>query len=373
MPLKLLIISSYKDTWNSVRPEAEIFIGLARLGVDVTLMTQGDAEYVSRFQEHGVKIIDFHPRKKFQWSAIKRIRHALKTGAYDAAYLFNNKAITNALFAAIGLPTLMISYRGQTGNIYRHDPTSYLTHLHPRLDGISCVANAVRDDLRKQSRLPDEAIQTIYKGHSLDWYQDNPVSLSEFGVPADAFTVVCVANDRPRKGLPVLLSATHDLPKESNIHLVLVGNGMDSPHIKTLIDQSPMSERIHIAGFRKDAPAIVAACQVSVLPSIKREGLPKTVIEAMAYATTPVVSDTGGSAELIEHERSGLVVPPGDSGALAAAITRLWADSDVCRAMGEAAQARIPEYFSTERSAQDTLVFFSRMLEAKRQQSRSGA
>lgn len=367
MLLKLLIISSYTDTWNSVRPEAEIFIGLAKLGADVTLMTQGDAEYVPRFREHGVKIVDFHPKKKFQWASIKRIRQELKAGAYDAVYMFNNKAITNTLFAAIGLPVAAVSYRGQTGNIYRYDPTSYLTHLHPRLDGISCVANAVRDDLRQHSRLPSESIRTIYKGHSLDWYQDEPANLSEFGIPDGAFVVGCVANDRPRKGLPVLLEATRRLRADSNIHLLLVGGGMDSDHIAQLIKQSPMAERIHVAGFRKDAPALIAACDVSVLPSIKREGLPKTVIEAMAYGTTPVVSDTGGSAELIEHGESGLVVQPGDSSGLAKAIEQLWRDPARCSEMGDAARVRIPKYFSTEKAAQDTLNFLQKMVELRRE------
>ena len=365
MALKLLIISSYNDTWNSVRPEGEIFIGLSRLGVDVTLMTQGGAEYVPRFKENGITVIDYHPSKKFQWSAIKRIRQELKAGQYDAVYMFNNKAITNALFAAIGLPTVMVSYRGQTGNIYWYDPTSYLTHLHPRLDGISCVANAVRDDLRQQSRLPAENIHTIYKGHSLDWYHDKPADLAQFGIPADAFVVGCVANDRPRKGLPVLLEATHALPLNRNIHLLLVGSGMDSDAIKTLIDASPLKDCIHVAGFRRDAPALIAACHASVLPSIKREGLPKTVIEAMAYGVTPVVSDTGGSAELIEDGVSGFVVQPGRADQIAKALTSLSEDPQRCREMGAEAKTRIPLYFSIEKSALDTLSFIQDLVDKR--------
>lgn len=357
MPLKLLLISSYKDTWNSVRPEAEMFIGLAQQSVDVTLMTQGDAEYVPRFREHGIKIIDFHPKHKIQWSAIRRIRQELKAGHYDVAYLFNNKAITNGLFAAIGQPTRMVSYRGQTGNIYRYDPTSYLTHLHPRLDGILCVANAVRDDLRQHSWLPASHIQTAYKGHDLSWYRDTPADLGQFGIPKGAIVAVCVANDRPRKGLPVLLAASHELAACDNLHLLLVGSGMDKEHITTLIDQSPMRERIHVAGFRRDAPALVAACQISVLASIKREGLPKTVIEAMAYGVTPVVTNTGGSAELLIDGDSGYVVPPNDAKALAKAIAALHADPARCQEMGKRARQRIAEIFNLENSVRDTKHF----------------
>jgi len=363
MSLKLLIISSYTDSWNSVRPEAEIFIAMVKLGVEVTLMTEGDAEYVPRFKEQGDKVIDFHPKKKLQWSAIKRIRRELKQGRYDAAYLFNNKAITNALFAAIGLPTVMVSYRGQTGNIFWYDPTSYLTHLHPRLDAIICVADAVRDDLRAQTRLNKENVVTVYKGHSLQWYQEKPADLSEFGIPDGAFVVGCVANDRPRKGLPVLLEATHFLSDCRNVHLLLVGNGMDSADLSNRIDSSPMKNNIHVAGYRRDAPSLIAACNISILPSIKREGLPKTVIESMAYGVAPVVSDTGGSAELIVDGESGLVVTPGDPIELAKAIQLLWEKPEECLQMGRMAQARIPSHFNTENSALETYRYLSKFVE----------
>jgi len=365
MPLKLLIISDYSDTWNSVRPEAEMLIGMVALGVDLTLMTQADAEYVPRFLEKGVKIIDFHPKKKFQWSAIKRIRAELKQGVYDAVYLFNNKAITNTLFAAIGLPLKAVSYRGQTGNIYRYDPSAYLTHLHPRLDGILCVANAVRDDLYRHSFLPKKRIQTVYKGHDLTWYQQTPADLSAFGIPKDAFVVGCVANNRPRKGVSVLLAATHNLPQKSNIHLLLVGAGMDSREISEQIKVSPMASRIHVTGFRRDAPELIAACDVSVLPSTKREGLPKTVIEAMVHGVPAIVSDTGGSAELVTNAESGFVVPPQNSQKISDAVLKLWKDSVLCEEMGQKGKQRIHNEFHTSQSAQQTKTYFENLVNRK--------
>jgi len=362
MPLKLLIISDYSDTWNSVRPEAEMLIGMVALGVDLTLMTQGDAEYVPRFIDKGVKIIDFHPTKKLQWSSIKRIRTELKQGGYDAVYLFNNKAIANTLFSAIGLPVKAVSYRGQTGNIYRYDPSAYLTHLHPRLDGILCVANAVRDDLYQHSFLPKQRIQTVYKGHDLKWYQKSPAELLPFGIPNDAFVVGCVANNRPRKGVSVLLAATHNLPQESNIHLLLVGTGMDSREISEQIKASPMASRIHVAGFRRDAPELIAACDVSVLPSIKREGLPKTVIEAMVHGVPSIVSDTGGSAELVIDAETGIVVTPKNSQQLSDAVLKLWKDSALCEEMGQKGKQRIHDEFHTSQSARQTKNYFENLI-----------
>ncbi|MFT6141902.1 MAG: hypothetical protein ACJAXN_003139, partial [Psychromonas sp.] len=56
--MKILVCSSYKHAWNSVRPEAEIFIEMVNQGYQVTVATQGDAEYVSRFRDNGVKVMD---------------------------------------------------------------------------------------------------------------------------------------------------------------------------------------------------------------------------------------------------------------------------------------------------------------------------
>ena len=83
-----------------------------------------------------------------------------------------------------------------------------------------------------------------------------------------------------------------------------------------------------------------------MLPSTKREGLPKTVIEAIVYAVRPVVTDTGGYAELVVDGESGLVVRPNDPGALAAAVLRLAEDTLAARTMGERARARIATHFT---------------------------
>ncbi len=367
--MKVLVISSYTDTWNSVRPEAEMLIGMHNAGADLTLMTQGQSEYVPRFVEQGIRVIDFHPHKKFSWASVRRIRQELKQGNYDILYLFNNKAIVNGALAAIGLPVKVVNYRGQTGNIYRHDPASYLTHLSPRVDGIIGVANAVRDDLRPRVFLPPERVVTVYKGHNLSWYEGTESAdlNAEFGIPADAIKVICVANARPRKGIPLLVEAFGRLTTDQPVHLILVGDGMDSDTFKQCIADSQAQVRIHVAGFRKDVPALVSACDISVLPSLKREGLPKTVIEAMAYALPSVVTDTGGSAELIVNAECGFVVPPGDCQALSDAINALVEDAELRQTMGAAARQRLAEHFTVAHAVTDTLTFFKQLLADKPQ------
>src|SRR5262245_1489855 len=163
--------------------------------------------------------------------------------------------------------------------------------------------------------MPRDRPVTIYKGHSLDWYTAQPADLSAIGIPAGAFVVVCVANYRPRKGIELLIDALAELPREWPVHLLLVGR-MDAPRLRARIAASPVRDRIHVPGHRDDAPALVAACDVFALPSVKREGLARSLIEAMAYGFGRVVTACGGSPDVVVDGRCGIVVPVRDASAL---------------------------------------------------------
>ena len=136
--MRVLWISRYQGNLNGYRPEGEIMIDLKRAGLDIDFMGFGDEAYIQRIREHGIPVTHFEtPRKKFDWQAIKTIRAQLKSGAgskgYDVAMVFQGKAIAALLMAAIGLKVKTVAYRGQTGNIFRHDRseehTSELRHL----------------------------------------------------------------------------------------------------------------------------------------------------------------------------------------------------------------------------------------------------
>jgi len=363
LAIKLLAISNYdRPGIHDTRPEAEMFIGLKAHGIDLEFMTKGDCYYAERMRSLGIPVHDFVPRKKFSLEAVRRIRHHLETGNHDIVHLLNNKAIVNGIFASTGLPVKIVTYRGQTGNISRFDPSCYLTHLNPRVDRIVCVSNSVRVSLQVQLRTPGKAI-TIYKGHELSWYADTqPADLEKFGIPRGAFVVGCIANNRPRKGVTVLIESANHLPPDSGIHFILVGRGMTHESIQEMVTDSRFRSNFHLFDHRQDVLEIVAACDATVLPAIKREGLPKTVIESMALGTTPIVTNTGGGPELVINGESGLVVPPSDPAALADAICRLYSNrTETDRLAGEARQ-RIATSFRLEDSVRAHLALYQELV-----------
>lgn len=356
MSLRVLCITSHSD-----RPEAETFIGLQKAGVDIEVMCPPDAPHFRRIEAAGVPVTPLAFKSRYDWERIRRVRERLKEKEYDILHLFNNKAVSNGIFASYGLPVKIVCYRGIVGNVSFFDPASWMTYLHPKVDRIVCVCEAIRRYFLDMSllgmHLPEEKFVTIHKGHDLSWYSEPAADLSLFDIPDDAFVVGCVANDRPRKGLHVLIDAARHLPERAPVHFLLVGN-MASESLRRQIEQSPWRDRFHLTGFRSDAPSLMAACHASVLSALKREGLPKVIIESMAYATPVIVTDSGGSPELMVDGESGLVVPPGDSLALAEAIVSLWKDPQAAARMGERGRQRIAENFRVEDTISRTLELY---------------
>ncbi len=359
--IKALCITEDPD-----RPTTATFVGLHRAGVDLTVVCPAGAESRAVLAEAGVKLLDLRLGGLLDRVGTRRLRDELVDGRYDVLHVFSNRPLECGIAAVRGLPVKLIAYRGIVGNVSFFSPISWLRFLNPRIDRIVCVCNAIRDYFLSMRpavlRMPPERPITIYKGHSLDWYSAAPKDLRELGIPAGAFVIVCVANYRPRKGVEVLVDALAQLPRDWPVHLLLVGE-MDAPGLRAKIAASPVKERIHLPGYRRDASAIVAACDLFVLPSVKREGLARSLIEAMAYRVAPVVTDCGGSPELVVDGECGIVVPVRDARALAGAIRRLYESPELRRRMGAAARERISTHFRIEKTIEQTLELYRELTE----------
>ena len=356
-PIRVLCITEDTD-----RPTTATFVGLKQAGVDITVMCPAHADRREILLAAGIPVLDFALRKRFDRAGTAALRRELTRGGYGLLHLFSNRAVQNGLIASRGLAVKIVAYRGIVGNVSFFSPVSWLRFLNPRIDRIVCVADAVRDYFLNMQpaflRLPPERLVTIHKGHSLDWYREEPADLGELGIPSGAFVIGCVANYRPRKGIEVLVDAIGGLPADGQMHLLLIGGGMDTPRLQRRIAASAAAERIHVLGYRRDAPALTAACHAFVLPSTKREGLARSLIEAMAYGVAPIVTNCGGSPELVVDGASGLVVPVRDSAALGAAIRRLHGDRALRERLAAGARERIRTDFRIEDTIAKTLQVY---------------
>lgn len=348
---------------GSDRPTLAMFVGLHQAGIAITVVCSPEHPHYPRLTAENIPVVDIRFRRSIDRAAIRRMREELVRGAYDIVHTFNNKAISNVLCAARDLPVKIVAYRGIVGAVGFLDPMSWMRYLNPRIDRIVCVAEAIRQHFLHMRpaflRMPPERPVTIYKGHKLEWYCDEPGDLTTVGIPRDAFVIGCVANYRPRKGVEVLVEAMERLPED--VHLLLIGR-MDAERLMKRIEGSPARHRIHRTGFREDAPALSAACDVFCLPSIRREGLSRAIIEAMAYGVPPIVTNSGGSPELVVDGVSGIVVPVNDSGAIADAAERLYRDREYRNRLGKAARERIGKDFRNEDTVKQTIALYESLV-----------
>jgi glycosyltransferase involved in cell wall biosynthesis len=156
----------------------------------------------------------------------------------------------------------------------------------------------------------------------------------------EAPLVLCVARLDRQKGHADLLRAAAELP---GVALVLAGDGPEREALDALAAE--LGVRARFLGVRDDVPELLAIADVMVLPS-HYEGLPISVLEAMAVGTPVVATAIGGTTEAVEHQRTGLLVPPGEPTALAAALRRLLDDREEAARLAAAARAVVERDFS---------------------------
>jgi len=363
MPIRVLVISDYRS-FHTVRPEAEIFIALAKKGLEITVMTFGDSAYVQLFREVGIDVIEFHPTKKLDRQEILTIKEVLIKKKIDVLHLFNSRAIINGIQAAKNLPVKIVLYRGYTGNIHWYDPSMYIKYLHPRVDAIQCNSVGVANLFKRQLFFNKRKVYTINKGHRVEWYKDViPANVrAEFNIEEKALVLINVANNRTMKGIPYLLKAMAMIEETVPIHLLLVGRDMDTPSNLSLIKNSPAKNKVHFTGFRTDALSLVAGADVFVLSSLYGESITKAVIEAMSLGIPPIITDIPGNVELVENNKSGLIVKSKSPKELKDAIMKLYEQPEFRKSIGIQALERIRTKLNTENTADAVYTMYQELL-----------
>ncbi len=161
-----------------------------------------------------------------------------------------------------------------------------------------------------------------------------------------------------QKGHETLLEAAAEVPGAT---FVLAGEGPKRAALEARVAQLGLGERVRFLGRREDVPALLAACDVFCLPSLY-EGSSLAVLEAMAAGIPVVSSAIGGTEELIEDGRSGLLVAPGDAAGLAAALRRLLGDADLRRDLAARARERVDQGLTREQNATRVTSVYSDLL-----------
>ena len=208
------------------------------------------------------------------------------------------------------------------------------------------VSEAVRDTVVKEFGLPPSKVRTVYNPIAFERFAE-PRSCAhgrlrrEFEIPGGAPVIGIIGRMTRDKGHGDLLRALPSvLEQHPETVALVVGDGPTRPRTQQMAKEAGLEGSVRFTGHRPDIPDVLAAIDLLALPSV-REGLPYSIMEAMAAGRPVVAFEVGGVPELIAHEKEGLLVPAGDVSALSASILRVLDDPALSHRMTAAARRKI--------------------------------
>jgi len=188
----------------------------------------------------------------------------------------------------------------------------------------------------------------------------------ELNIESNAPLVGVVARLAPVKGIKFLLDAMpRVLESVPNAHFVIAGDGASREKLEAQTRAMNLAGKIHFLGMRSDVPALYRAFDCLVLPSLQ-EGTPVSLIEALAAQTPVVASDVGGVSLLVQHETSGLLVPPRDVSALSDAIIRVLCFPQHAHEWAQTGRENVRRDWSAARLIAEHLALYAQLREENR-------
>jgi glycosyltransferase involved in cell wall biosynthesis len=326
-----------------------------------------------------------HPVAMLPWylAETRRLRRDLRrVAAAHGAGVLQCQTLGPTAFLAAGLrepglqvwwriPNVVFEVSAEKAGRHRHllglkraAHRALYRHHARRIDGIVAVADDVADAFARTTGVARERVTVVPNGVDTDRYPaavDRAEVRRSLGLAPEDRVLIAVGTFKRQKGHVHLLEAFAKVAAgHDDVHLLLVGDGDLRPEIERRVAALAVGERVHLLGSRRDVPALLAASDGAVLPSLW-EGMSNALVEAMASALPVVATDVSGTNQVMIDGTTGWLVPPGEDEPLAAAIEALLEDPARARARGAAGRERVVEAFGARRQAERLAALYRGM------------
>jgi len=309
-----------------------------------------NVEFYERARRRGLSVRMVHCKGRADWRAVRQIEEYIQEDAVDLVHTHGYKADLYGYLAAwrCHKPVVATCHNWVGGTaalgIYNHLDRMVLK----KFNALAAVSDAVAHRLLAFG-VPTEKIKTIANGIDVTAFERaQPLPLLK---AEDGTVVGIVARLDLQKGFEYLLRAARDLCKTTpDLKIVIVGEGPDREKIEEMIEQYGLQSNVILAGQQSNMPAVYAAMDIFVLPSLN-EGLPMTVLEAMAASKPVIASRVGAIPSVIKDGENGLLVAAKDSEGLRNAIANLLSDPERRRRLGDQAHAWVSQNYTSEAMA----------------------
>lgn len=239
-----------------------------------------------------------------------------------------------------------------------------------RFDSVVAVSQAVENRLAQ--RIPRRMLQVIHNGIAVT--TNDTAQRGDFkkvlGVPMDQKVVGYLGRLVPVKGPGYLLEAMRELIVRGDYWLLIAGEGPLRPALEEQARSLGISNRLMFLGYVEDIDRFLSALDLLVMPSLS-EGLPMALLEAALRQVPIVASHVGGIPEIIENGRSGLLVPPRDSRALANAMMEVLSDEKRAERIAAAARETVVTEFAASTMARGYCSIYARLVDERNHESQA--
>jgi glycosyltransferase involved in cell wall biosynthesis len=289
--------------------------------------------------------------------AVPRIREVVAQGNYDLVHVHTPVAAFVTRYALKDRqhkPQVIYTAHGfhfhRGGNPLTNNIFLALEKFAGRWTDYLITINREDESAAKEYNIvpADKIYYTPGIGVDIGHYDPNSISLAEttaireeLGLAPQDKLFLCVAEFTKNKRHRDILSALKQLSR-AEVHLALAGDGTERANIEKLAVELGLQGRVHFLGFRPDIPALIRT-SVAVLLASQREGLPRSIMEALCLETTVIGSDIRGTRDLLS-DSCGILFPVGDVTALTSAMSFILDNSDKAIAMGRKGRQKMLNY-----------------------------
>lgn len=299
-------------------------------------------------QETDIPVSYCHARRKRDLRTFWRLRRIIRQVQPDLvhAVLFHANIAARLVAPLAGIPRSRVISEIQTVEL---DKNWHLT-LDRLTIGRTAVeignAQAVVDHLHHVGGVPMSKLHLIPGGVDVEAIAHAvPLDRKDAGVPEDEPIFIWVGRLDPVKGFEEMIEGFALAAAERPCRLWLVGEGPYRAAVEALVRKFKLTHRIQLLGNRDDVPRLLRTANVFLLPS-RTEGRPNALLEAMAAGLPPITTDIAGCREVVDAEKTGLLVPVRHPQEIAKAIIRLIKNKDLARRIGRAAGEAAAQHFS---------------------------
>ena len=233
-------------------------------------------------------------------------------------------------------------------------------------DKIIVVSDAVKDFYVNKIGISENKIITIYNGVEIPKFQIH-VNINkkreELGIKPDEKVITIIGRLHQQKGHCYFLKAAQIIGKKKpNVKFLVVGDGPLENQLRGMSNDLKIGKNIIFTGLRNDIPQILAMSDISVLTSL-REGFSITVLESMAAGKPVIATNVGRNSEIIEHEKTGFIIPAQSPENLASYSLNIINNQELAKKMGQEAKKRVLN-FSIDRMVKKTENLYELLIQS---------